>query len=130
MAHRAVTSKDAPAAVGPYSPVIVDEAAGTVYVSGQIPLDPQTGEMVPGDIAVQTKRVLENLRALLESAGSGMENVLKTTVYMADLSEFGRMNEVYATFFPGVKPARSTIEVSRLPKDARIEIDAIASIPQ
>ncbi|MEW5874930.1 MAG: Rid family detoxifying hydrolase [Candidatus Zixiibacteriota bacterium] len=124
-----MTSRNAPGAVGPYSPAVVSEESKTVYVSGQVPLDPATGQLVEGDIAVQTRRVLESIRALLEASGSGMDRVLKTTVYMADLGQFGPMNEVYATFFPGVKPARATIEVSRLPKDARIEIDAIATLP-
>lgn len=129
MGHRAVTSRNAPGAVGPYSPAVVSEESKTVYVSGQVPLDPATGQLVEGDITVQTRRVLESIRALLEAAGSGMDRVLKTTVYMADLAQFGPMNEVYATFFPGVKPARATFEVSRLPKEAGIEIDAIATLP-
>jgi len=128
MAHHAVVPADAPAPVGPYSPAVVDEKNGMVYVSGQIPLDPQTGQLVKGNIAVQTRRVLENIQSILSSAGSGMDRVMKTTVYMADLAEFPRMNEVYATFFPGTKPARATIQVGALPMDARVEIDAIASL--
>jgi 2-iminobutanoate/2-iminopropanoate deaminase len=129
MGHRAVTSNNAPGAVGPYSPAVVSEQTKTIYISGQVPLDPATGQLVEGGIAVQTRRVLESLRALLEASGSGMDRVLKTTVYMADLGQFTQMNDVYATYFSGVKPARSTVEVSRLPKDAKIEIDAIASLP-
>jgi 2-iminobutanoate/2-iminopropanoate deaminase len=126
--HHSVAPASAPAAVGPYSPGIVHDNSQTVYVSGQIPIDPKTGALVAADIAVQTKQVLENLKAVLESAGSGMDRVLKTTVYMVDLGDFGRMNEAYATFFPGVKPARATIQVGRLPKDALVEIDAIAAM--
>jgi 2-iminobutanoate/2-iminopropanoate deaminase len=91
-------------------------------------MDPKTGTMANPDIVIQTRQVLENLKAVLEGAGSGMDRVLKTTVYMVDLGEFGRMNEVYQTFFPGVKPARATVQVGRLPKDALVEIDAIAAL--
>jgi len=125
--HHSVAPANAPAAVGPYSPGIIHDESRTIYVSGQIPIDPKTGAMVDANIAVQTKQVLENVRAVLESAGSGMDRVLKTTVYMVDLGDFGRMNEAYATFFPGVKPARATIQVGRLPKDALVEIEAIAA---
>jgi 2-iminobutanoate/2-iminopropanoate deaminase len=99
-----------------------------VFVSGQIALDPETGDLVPGGIEEQTERVLQNLRAILEAAGSSLEKVVKTTVYLADLNDFAKMNEVYARYFPGEKPARATVEVSRLPRDARIEMDAIATL--
>ncbi len=128
MAHRAIAPSNAPAAVGPYSPAVIHEDTKTVYVSGQIPLDPQTAKMVGDDVATQTKRVLENLKAVLEGAGSGLDKVLKTTVYMIDLGEFAAMNDVYATFFTDNKPARATVQVGRLPLDALVEIDAIASL--
>ena len=127
MGHHSVTPANAPAAVGPYSPGVVHDGHGTVYVSGQIAIDPQTGRMIDGDIGAQTAQALENVKAVLESAGSGMDRVLKTTVYMADLGDFGRMNDVYQRFFSGVKPARATVQVGRLPKGALVEIDAIAA---
>jgi 2-iminobutanoate/2-iminopropanoate deaminase len=99
-----------------------------LFVSGQIAIDPASGQILTGDVAQQTERVLKNLRALLEAGGSGMDRVLKTTVFLVDMNEFGAMNEVYARHFPGVKPARSTIEVRRLPKDVKVEIEAIAAI--
>ncbi len=128
MGHRAVVPANAPAPVGPYSPGVINEETRILYVSGQIPIDPKTGALVGTDVAAQTKQVLENVKAILESAGSGMDRVLKTTVYMLDLGEFAHMNDVYAAFFPGVKPARATVQVGRLPKDALVEIDAIAAI--
>lgn len=127
MGHHSVTPANAPAAVGPYSPGVVHDGQGTVYVSGQISIDPQTGQITTRDIGAQTAQALENVKAVLESAGSGMDRVLKTTVYMVDLGDFVRMNEVYQRFFPGVKPARATVQVGRLPKDALVEIDAIAA---
>ena len=99
-----------------------------MFISGQIPIDPATGKLVQGDITVQAKQVLLNLRSILETAGSGMDRVMKTTVFLTDLGDFAAMNEVYAEAFPGVKPARSAIEVSRLPLDASIEIEAIATL--
>lgn len=126
MSHHAVAPSDGPAPVGPYSPAVVDEKHGIVYLSGQVPLDPKTGKLVEGDIAAQTRQALENVRHVLTSAGSGMDRVLKTTVYMIDLGEFPQMNEVYATFFTGLKPARATVQAGRLPLGARVEIDAIA----
>jgi 2-iminobutanoate/2-iminopropanoate deaminase len=128
MSHHAVVPADAPAPVGPYSPAVVDENNGIVYVSGQVPLNPKTGKLAPGDIIAQTRQALENVRSVLSSAGSGMDRVLKTTVFMTDLKEFPQMNEVYATFFTGVKPARATIQVGGLPLGARVEIEAIASL--
>jgi 2-iminobutanoate/2-iminopropanoate deaminase len=98
------------------------------YLSGQIPLDPSTGQIVEGDIAAQTARVLENLKAVLAACGSSLDQVVKTMVYLKDLGDFGRMNEVYARYFPAAPPARSTVEVARLPRDARIEIDVIARV--
>ena len=114
----------APQAIGPYSQAVV--AGGFVYASGQIPLDPKTGEFAPGGIAQQTEQVLRNLTAVLEAAGSGLGRVVKTTVYLADMSDFAAMNEVYGRYFSADPPARSTIQASRLPRDARVEIDAVA----
>ncbi len=121
-----IATPQAPQAIGPYSQAVVSN--GTAYLSGQIPLDPATGQIVEGDIAAQTARVLENLKAVLVACGSSLDQVLKTTVYLKDMGEFARMNEVYARYFPSTPPARSTVEVARLPRDARIEIDAIARV--
>jgi len=121
---RAVTTDGAPKAIGPYSQAVV--AGGFVFCSGQIPLDPATGEMVAGDVEAQTRRVLENLRAVLEAAGSGLDRVVKTTVFLADMGDFPAMNQVYAGFFGDVPPARAAVEVAALPKGARVEIEAVA----
>jgi 2-iminobutanoate/2-iminopropanoate deaminase len=121
-----IASDQAPKAIGPYSQAIVWN--GMAFLSGQIPLDPATGELVEGDIAVQTERVLENLKAVLAACGSSLDKVVKTTVFLKDLAEFGRMNEVYARYFPTNPPARSTVEVARLPRDVRVEIDVIACV--
>lgn len=121
-----VSSERAPRAIGPYSQAVIWQ--GLVFLSGQIPLDPATGEMIEGDIAAQTERVLENLRAVLEACGSSLERVLKTTVYLTDLDDFPAMNEVYARYFPSAPPARATVGASRLPRGARIEIEAIAEV--
>lgn len=115
----------APQAIGPYSQAV--KASGLVFASGQIPIDPATGQVIDGSIAEQTERVLNNIKAVLEAAGSSLERVVKTTVFLADLTDFGEMNEAYGRFFAEVPPARSTVEVSRLPRDARVEIDAIAT---
>ncbi|MGA2329126.1 MAG: RidA family protein [Bryobacteraceae bacterium] len=119
-----VTTAQAPKSIGPYSQAVTWN--GLAFLSGQIPLDPATGRIVEGDIAVQTERVLENLKAVLEACGSSLAQVLKTTVYLKDMGEFPRMNEVYARYFPENPPARATVEVARLPRDVRVEIDAIA----
>jgi len=119
-----VTTAQAPKSIGPYSQAVTWN--GLAFLSGQIPLDPATGRIVEGDIAVQTERVLENLKAVLEACGSSLAQVLKTTVYLKDMGEFPRMNEVYARHFPENPPARATVEVARLPRDVRVEIDAIA----
>ena len=124
MNKETISTPAAPAAIGPYSQAI--RAGNLVFVSGQIPLDPATGQLVEGDIAVQTERVLKNLAAILEAAGSNLARVLKTTVYLRDLGEFGKMNEVYARFFPQRPPARATVQVARLPRDAAVEIDLVA----
>jgi 2-iminobutanoate/2-iminopropanoate deaminase len=119
-----VHTDGAPKAIGPYSQAI--RANGMVYASGQIPLDPATGQLVEGDIGRQTERVLNNLKAVLEAAGSSLENVVRTTVYLSDLGDFAEMNAAYGSFFTEAPPARSTVQVSRLPRDARIEVDVIA----
>ena len=121
-----VATDKAPKAIGPYSQAIVHN--GLAFLSGQIPLDPATGQLVEGDIAVQTTRVLQNLKAVLEACGSGLDQVVKTTVYMKDMGEFAKMNEVYGKYFSENPPARSTVEAARLPRDVRVEIDAIAIV--
>lgn len=114
----------APKAIGPYSQAI--RAGGLIFCAGQVPLDPATMQIVDGDIETQTRRVLQNLAAVLEAAGSHLGGVVKTTVFMQDLGEFARMNAVYSEFFPSQPPARSTVQVAGLPRGARIEIDCIA----
>lgn len=121
-----VQTDRAPSAIGPYSQAIVH--GNLVFTAGQIPLDPANGELVGGDIREQTKRVLENLSAILTSAGASLNSVLKTTVYLADMGEFAAMNEVYASYFADHKPARSTVQAARLPRDVKVEIDAIAVV--
>ena len=120
-----IATTGAPAAIGPYSQAIVSN--GFVFVSGQIPLDPG-GVLLEGSIAEQTARVLDNLKAVLEASGSSLANVVKTTVYLKDMAEFAAMNEVYARYFTEQPPARATVEVARLPKDVRVEIDCIATL--
>jgi len=119
-----IQTSDAPAAIGPYSQAMVLDSL--VFTAGQIALDPATMEVVEGDVAAQTERVMKNLRAILENAGASLGSVLKTTVYLADMNDFAAMNEVYGRHFGEHRPARSTVEVSRLPKDVSVEIDAIA----
>src|ERR1700681_715855 len=119
-----VATDRGPKAIGPYSQAV--RANGFVFLSGQIPLDPKTQQVVEGDAAVQTERVLENLKAVVEAAGSALQRVVKTTVFLADMNDFAAMNEVYARYFVTHPPARSTVEVSRLPKNVRVEIDLIA----
>src|SRR3982750_3226406 len=123
-----IQTKNAPAAIGPYSQAI--KAGGFVFVSGQLPIDPETGEVVAGGTAEQTECVLKNLAAVLEAAGSGLNKVVKTTVFLADMKEFSGMNEVYATFFTGSPPARVTVAAAGLPRDARVEIDAVALVSE
>jgi 2-iminobutanoate/2-iminopropanoate deaminase len=120
----AVSTASAPKALGPYSQAI--RAGQFLFVSGQVPVDPATGELISGSIAEQTRRALQNVGEILSAGGASFQHVVRTTVYLADLSDFGAMNEVYATFFTAPQPARSTIQAARLPKDARIEIDVIA----
>jgi 2-iminobutanoate/2-iminopropanoate deaminase len=120
----AVSTPQAPAAIGPYSQAI--RAGDLLFVSGQIPLDPATGQLVEGGIAAQTERVLTSIGKILEAAGGSLDQVVRCTVFLADLNEFAAMNEVYGRFFAQPAPARATVEVSRLPRDVRIEIDVIA----
>lgn len=122
--RQAVATDQAPKAIGPYSQGI--RAANLLFVSGQIPIDPSTGTLIQGDIAAQTRRVFENLSAILKAAGGSLDNVVRTTVFLADMGDFAAMNEVYAGYFTTPAPARSTVQAARLPKDARIEIDVIA----
>jgi 2-iminobutanoate/2-iminopropanoate deaminase len=119
-----VATELGPKAIGPYSQAI--KANGMVFLSGQIPLDPRTQQIVEGDVARQTERVLETLKAVVQAAGSSLDRVIKTTVFLADLNDFAAMNEVYARYFQNQPPSRSTVEVARLPRDARVEIDLIA----
>jgi 2-iminobutanoate/2-iminopropanoate deaminase len=121
-----VKTSNAPEALGPYSQAI--KVGEFVYTSGQVAIDPATGEFIGGDIAEQTERVLKNVAAVLEAAGSNLDQVVKTLVFLADMNDFAAMNEVYGKFFTGAPPARSTVQAARLPKDARIEIEAVALI--
>jgi len=123
---KTVHTSAAPAAIGPYSQAIA--VNNMVFTAGQIPLDPTSGELVGTDIAEQTTRVLQNLKAILEEAGASLQTVIKTTVFLADMGEFAAMNEVYAKFFGDHKPARSTVQAARLPRDVRVEIEAVALI--
>ena len=124
--RQAVSTGLAPAAIGPYSQAV--RAGSLLFVSGQIPIDPSTGDLTGGDVAAQTRRVLDSIGAILEAAGASLDHVVRTTVYLADLNDFAAMNEVYATYFPSPAPARATVQAARLPKDARVEIDVIASL--
>ena len=124
MKKRVIQTGKAPKAIGPYSQAI--QAGNFLFLSGQIPLDPASGELVKGDIREQARRVLENLKGVLESQNLGMEDVVKVTIFMKDMGNFSQVNEVYGTYFPSFPPARSTVEVARLPKDVDIEIEAIA----
>jgi 2-iminobutanoate/2-iminopropanoate deaminase len=124
--REAISTEAAPKAIGPYSQAV--RSGSLVFVSGQIPLDPVTGTMVDGDIAAQTHRVFANLRAILEAAGTSVDHVVRATVYLADMNDFAVVNEVYGTYFSSPAPARATVQAARLPKDARVEIDVIASL--
>ncbi|HNQ15429.1 MAG TPA: RidA family protein [Pyrinomonadaceae bacterium] len=119
-----VSTDKAPGAIGPYSQAVV--TGGFVFCSGQIPIDPATGEFVSNDVAEQTDQVLKNLSAVLEAAGSGLDGVVKTTVFLADMNDFAAMNEVYGKYFSENKPARATVQAARLPRDARVEIECVA----
>jgi 2-iminobutanoate/2-iminopropanoate deaminase len=123
---REVATDAAPAAIGPYSQAVVHR--GLVYSAGQIPLDPATGELVTGDAATQAEQVLRNLDAVLAAAGATRDSVLKTTVFLRDLADFAAVNEVYARFFGAHRPARSTVQVARLPRDSAVEIELVAAV--
>lgn len=122
-----VITDRAPAAIGPYSQAI--KVANMIFVSGQLPVEPRTGQIIAADVASQTDQVLKNISAILEMAGSGLFQIVKTTVYLKSMNDFDAMNSVYARHFPLTPPARATVEVARLPKDALVEIDAIACTP-
>jgi len=122
---QAISSPHAPKAIGPYSQAV--RAGQLLFVSGQVPLDPTTGDMIPGDISAQTRRVFENLAAVLKAADRSFADVVRTTVFLADMNDFAAVNQVYGTYFSEPYPARATVQVARLPKDARVEIDVIAS---
>ena len=122
--RRAISAPGAPAAIGPYSPAI--RAGNLLFLSGQIALDPATGQVVTGDISAQTHQVMRNMSALLAEAGAGFEHVVRTTVFLVDMGEFAAMNAVYGSYVSSPPPARSTVQVARLPRDVRVEIDAIA----
>ena len=123
--HTAVSSPDAPKAIGPYSQAV--RAGQLLFLSGQVPLDPLSGSIVEGDIAIQARRVLDNLGAILKAGGLSFSNVVRTTVFLADMNDFGVLNQVYGTYFSAPYPARATVQVARLPRDARIEMDVIAA---
>ena len=125
MAKQAIVSADAPRAIGPYSPAV--RAGQLLFVSGQIPIDPATGSVIPGDVGTQTRRVMDNIAAILDAAGLTFGDVVRTTVFLADLNDFTAVNDAYGAYFASMPPARATVQVARLPRDARIEIDAIAS---
>jgi 2-iminobutanoate/2-iminopropanoate deaminase len=122
---QAISSPDAPKAIGPYSQAI--RAGQLLFLSGQIALDPASGQLVEGDISAQTRRVMDNLAAVLKGAGLSVAAIVRTTIFLADMNDFAKVNEVYGTYFTEPYPARATVQVARLPKDARVEIDAIAS---
>jgi 2-iminobutanoate/2-iminopropanoate deaminase len=119
-----ISTSDAPAAVGPYSQAV--RVGSTIYCAGQIPLDPKSSQIVSQDISEQTRRVLDNITAVLRAEGLSLENIAKTTIFLTDLADFQTVNEIYASYFKGEPPARSTVQVSALPKGARVEIEAIA----
>jgi len=123
---KTISTDRAPKAIGPYSQAVLSN--GMAFLSGQIPLDPQTNQLIEGDIAAQTERVLENLKAVLEASGASLASVVKTTVFLQDMAEFAKMNEVYARYFADNPPARSTVQAARLPRDVKVEIDCIAVI--
>ena len=123
---KTITTDKAPAAIGPYSQAVV--AGGLLFCSGQIPLDPVSGEMVSGTVEQETGRVMENLRGVLEAAGSNLDHVVKTTIYLTDMADFPLVNQIYGQYFPGVKPARVTVAVAALPRGARVEVGAVAIV--
>lgn len=125
MPRQTISTEKAPRAIGPYSQAV--RAGGFVFLSGQIPLDPETGEMVPGDVRAQTEQVMRNLGAVLEAAGLGFGDVVRATIWLVDLGDFAAVNEVYGARFPSDPPARATVQVAALPRGARVEIDLVAA---
>ena len=121
-----ISTENAPGAIGPYSQAV--KTGGMIFCSGQIPIDPATGDFVSDNVAEQTEQVLKNLEAVLKAGGAGLGNVVKTTVFLADMNDFTAMNEVYSRFFNENKPARATVQAARLPRDARVEIECIAAV--
>lgn len=128
MSRNVIQTAGAPKAIGPYSQAISVQASRMVFLSGQIPLDPATGEIVAGDVAAQTEQVMKNLSAVLAEAGLSFANVVRCGIFLTDLGDFGKMNEVYARYFPKDPPARATVQVSALPRGSKVEIDAIAAV--
>ena len=126
MAKKQIQTTNAPAAIGPYSQAI--QAGNLIFVSGQIPLDAKSGELITGSIEDQTKKVLDNMKAILEAGGAAMDQVVRTTIFLKDMGNFARVNEIYGTYFNAPFPARATVEVARLPKDVAVEIDCIAQV--
>ncbi len=127
--HQVISTPAAPKAIGPYSQAVAAPAGRLLYLSGQIPLDPATGELVKGTIEEETRRVMENLKAVLQAGGAGFAQVVKTTIFLTDLADFTRVNEVYGGYFQADPPARATVQVAALPRGARVEIDAVAVLP-
>ena len=128
MNKKVIHTEKAPKAIGPYSQAI--QAGPFLFISGQIPIDPSTGALVEGDVRAQTRRVLENIKQILESQKLSTEQVVKTTIFLKDLGSFSQVNEVYGTYFPKDPPARSTVEVSKLPRNVEIEIEAVAAVEE
>jgi len=127
--HQVITTSEAPGAIGPYSQAVAVRApAALLFLSGQIPLDPRTGQLVKGTIEEETRQVMANLQAVLAAGGGGFQHVVKTTIYLTDLADFAAVNQVYGGFFPADPPARATVQVAALPRGARVEIDAVAAI--
>jgi 2-iminobutanoate/2-iminopropanoate deaminase len=124
--RQAIATASAPKAIGPYSQAI--RAGSLLFVSGQVPIDPATGNLIEGDIVAQTRRAFQNVGEILKAGGASFDHVVKTTVFLVDMNDFAAMNEVYGTFFAPPFPARATVEVARLPRDARVEVDVIASL--
>ncbi len=126
MERQIISTTDAPSAIGPYSQAV--QAGELLFVSGQIPIDPASGELVQGGVEAETRQVMNNLKAILEAAGSSLEKVVKATLFIADMNQFGTINAIYAEYFPATPPARACVEVARLPKDVQIEIEAVALV--
>lgn len=128
MARETIQTEKAPKAIGPYAQAVKVDCGKMIFCSGQIPLDPKTGRMIEGDIAAQTRQVMENLREVLAAGGASFANVVRCNIFLADMDDFGTVNEIYGQYFPENPPSRATVQVARLPKDSRVEIDCIAVI--